>query len=85
MVEGMFGGWPLGFSEILGKAKVTESGAGRVNSERWEVFVRTIFVFCGKACRDSRRAVVEDETIVFSGRRTSKLKGSHRLNRTLYS
>ena len=43
--------WPLVFLECLGKAKVAELGAGRVNSERREVFVRAIFIFCRSACR----------------------------------
>ncbi len=73
----MFEDWPLGFLECLGKAKVTESGAGRVNSGRWEVFVRAMFVFCRSACRDSRRVVVEDETIVFSLRGAPELKHNH--------
>ena len=74
IVGGMSGDWPLGFS---GKAKVTESGAGRVNSGRWKVFVRVMFLFCRSACRGSRRMVGEVETIVFSLRRASELKRSH--------
>ena len=77
IVDGMSEDWPLGFSEYLGKAKVAESGAGRVNSGRWEVFVRVIFVFCRSACRESRRVVVGDKTIGFRLHRKSELKRSH--------
>ena len=69
--------WPLGFSECLGKAKVAELGAGRVNSKRWEVFVRAIFVFSRNRFRDSRRMVVEEETIVVGLHRDSELKCYH--------
>lgn len=37
--------------EWLGKAKVAEFGAGRVNEERWEVLVRGMFVFCRSVWR----------------------------------
>lgn len=77
VVEGMSEACLLGFSECLGKAKVTESGAGRVNSGKWEVFVRAMFVFCRRACRDSRRVVMEEETIVFGLHGDSELKRNH--------
>ena len=78
-VEGVAEDWPLVFLECLGKAKVAELGAGRVNSERWDVFVRAMFVFCrrARACRDSRRVVVGEETIVFGQHEDSELKRSH--------
>lgn len=77
VVESMSEACLLGFSECLGKAKVTESGAGRVNSGKWEVFVRAMFVFCRRACRDSRRVVMEEETIVFGLHGDSELKRNH--------
>ena len=40
----------VGFSKCVGKANVAELGAGRVKEERWEVFVRDMFVFCRIAC-----------------------------------
>ena len=60
----------VGSSKCVGKANVAELGAGRVKEERWEVFVRGMFVFCRmRACWGSRRVVVvEDETIVFGVR-----------------
>ena len=85
MVEVVSEDWPLRFSECLGKAKVTESGAGRVNSGRWEVLVRGICVVCSSACRESSRVVVEDEIIVFSLREDFELERSHGLNGTLCS
>lgn len=59
---------------------MAELGAGRVNAGRWEVFVRAIFIICRRACRDSRRVVVEDERIVSSQQRHSEQKRSHGLN-----